>query len=289
MVLTEVFSAYSWLWVVVVSLISLLIGSFLNVVIHRLPIMMEKDWMAQCAELNGNKVENNSTFNLSTPRSACPHCGHAITAFENIPILSYVFLKGRCGGCQTHISLRYPIVEALTAILSVFVAYHFGFGWETVGALMLTWILIALTFIDLDHQLLPDKLILSLLWLGLIFNLFSTYSSLNDAVLGAIIGYLSLWSIYHLFRLITGKEGMGYGDFKLLGALGAWLGWQALPLIVLLSSFVGAFVGIALILFKQHGRDIPIPFGPYLAAAGWITLLWGDMLTQSYFKMAGLA
>jgi leader peptidase (prepilin peptidase)/N-methyltransferase len=289
MVLTEVFSAYSWLWVVVVSLISLLIGSFLNVVIHRLPIMMEKDWMAQCAELNGNKVENNSTFNLSTPRSACPHCGHAITAFENIPILSYVFLKGRCGGCQTHISLRYPIVEALTAILSVFVAYHFGFGWETVGALMLTWILIALTFIDLDHQLLPDKLTLSLLWLGLIFNLFSTYASLNDAVLGAIIGYLSLWSIYHLFRLITGKEGMGYGDFKLLGALGAWLGWQALPLIVLLSSFVGAFVGIALILFKQHGRDIPIPFGPYLAAAGWITLLWGDMLTQSYFKMAGLA
>jgi leader peptidase (prepilin peptidase)/N-methyltransferase len=153
---------------------------------------------------------------------------------------------------------------------------------------MLTWILIALTFIDLDHQLLPDKLTLSLLWLGLIFNLFSTYASLNDAVLGAIIGYLSLWSIYHLFRLITGKEGMGYGDFKLLGALGAWLGWQALPLIVLLSSFVGAFVGIALILFKQHGRDIPIPFGPYLAAAGWITLLWGDMLTQSYFKMAGL-
>jgi leader peptidase (prepilin peptidase)/N-methyltransferase len=184
--------------------------------------------------------------------------------------------------------LRYPIVEALTTILSAFIAYHFGFGWETVGALMLTWILIALTFIDLDHQLLPDKLTLSLLWLGLIFNLFSTYASLNDAVLGAIIGYLSLWSIYHLFRLITGKEGMGYGDFKLLGALGAWLGWQALPLIVLLSSFVGAFVGIALILFKQHGRDIPIPFGPYLAAAGWITFLWGEVLTQSYFKMAGL-
>jgi leader peptidase (prepilin peptidase)/N-methyltransferase len=172
MVLTEVFSAYSWLWVVVVSLISLLIGSFLNVVIHRLPIMMEKDWMAQCAELNGNKVENNSTFNLSTPRSACPHCGHAITAFENIPILSYVFLKGRCRGCQTHISIRYPIVEGLTAILSAIVAYHFGFGWEAVGAMMLTWVLIALTFIDFDHQLLPDKLTLSLLWLGLIFNLF---------------------------------------------------------------------------------------------------------------------
>jgi leader peptidase (prepilin peptidase)/N-methyltransferase len=234
-------------------------------------------------------MEQSDTFNLSTPRSRCPHCGHAITALENIPVISYLFLGGKCRECKAGISVRYPLIETLTATLSAIVAWQFGFSAACLGALLLTWSLIALTFIDLDHQLLPDKITLPLVWLGLFFNLFSTFTDLSSSVIGAIAGYLALWSVYHLFRLVTGKEGMGYGDFKLLAALGAWMGWQLLPMIVLLSSLVGAVVGISLILLKNHQRDIPIPFGPYLAAAGWIAFLWGDTINHVYLSTFGLS
>lgn len=276
-------------WLTVSLLLGLMVGSFLNVVIYRLPVMMQREWESQCAELSGQTTTEQSVFNLSTPRSRCPHCQHAISAIENIPVVSYLFLKGRCRGCGAGISKRYPIIEALTGLMSVVVAWHFGFSWAGFGALILTWSLIALTFIDLDHQLLPDKITLPLVWLGLLFNLFGQFSDLTSSVIGAMAGYLVLWSIYHLFRLITGKEGMGYGDFKLLAALGAWMGWQYLPMIVLLSSLVGAVVGISLVLLKNHQRDIPIPFGPYLAAAGWIALIWGDKLNQLYLGSVGLS
>lgn len=276
-------------WLTVSLLLGLVVGSFLNVVIYRLPVMMQREWESQCAELSGQTTTEPSVFNLSTPRSRCPHCQHAISAIENIPVISYLFLKGRCRGCGAGISKRYPIIEALTGLMSVVVAWHFGLSWAGIGALILTWSLIALTFIDLDHQLLPDKITLPLVWLGLLFNLFGQFSDLTSSVIGAMAGYLVLWSIYHLFRLITGKEGMGYGDFKLLAALGAWMGWQYLPMIVLLSSLVGAVVGISLVLLKNHQRDIPIPFGPYLAAAGWIALIWGDKLNQLYLGSVGLS
>ena len=276
-------------WLTVSLLLGLMVGSFLNVVIYRLPVMMQREWESQCAELSGQTTTEQSVFNLSTPRSRCPQCQHAISAIENIPVISYLFLKGRCRGCGAGISKRYPIIEALTGLMSVVVAWHFGFSWASFGALILTWSLIALTFIDLDHQLLPDKITLPLVWLGLLFNLFGQFSDLTSSVIGAMAGYLVLWSIYHLFRLITGKEGMGYGDFKLLAALGAWMGWQYLPMIVLLSSLVGAVVGISLVLLKNHQRDIPIPFGPYLAAAGWIALIWGDKLNQLYLGSVGLS
>jgi leader peptidase (prepilin peptidase)/N-methyltransferase len=269
--------------------LGLLVGSFLNVVIYRLPVMMQKEWELQAAEVTGQDMEQSDTFNLSTPRSRCPHCGHAITALENIPVISYLFLGGKCRECKTGISVRYPLIESLTAALSAIVAWQFGFSAACLGALLLTWSLIALTFIDLDHQLLPDKITLPLVWLGLFFNLFSTFTDLSSSVIGAIAGYLALWSVYHLFRLVTGKEGMGYGDFKLLAALGAWMGWQLLPMIVLLSSLVGAVVGISLILLKNHQRDIPIPFGPYLAAAGWIAFLWGDTINSVYLSTFGLS
>jgi len=273
------------------AVLSLLVGSFLNVVIYRLPVMMERDWQMQCNELNG--IENTDTdvaaFTLSQPRSICPHCQHAITALENIPIISYLFLGGKCRDCRATISVRYPIIEALTGLLSAVVAYHFGFGWPCLGALLLTWALIALTFIDVDHQLLPDSLTLPLLWLGISFNLFNQFTTLEVSVIGAIAGYLSLWSVYQVFKLVTGKEGMGFGDFKLLAALGAWLGWSYLPAILLLSSLVGAVVGISLILFRRHQSDIPIPFGPYLAAAGWIALIWGESINMAYFNWAGFA
>ena len=273
------------------AVLSLLVGSFLNVVIYRLPVMMERDWQMQCNELNG--IENTDTdvaaFTLSQPRSICPHCQHAITALENIPIISYLFLGGKCRDCRATISVRYPIIEALTGLLSAVVAYHFGFGWPCLGALLLTWALIALTFIDVDHQLLPDSLTLPLLWLGISFNLFNQFTTLEASVVGALAGYLSLWSVYQVFKLVTGKEGMGFGDFKLLAALGAWLGWSYLPAILLLSSLVGAVVGISLILFRRHQSDIPIPFGPYLAAAGWIALIWGESINMAYFNWAGFA
>ena len=268
-----------------IGLLGLLVGSFLNVVIHRLPKMMENEWRNQCAELHGDAPIENEPFSLIRPRSRCPSCGHPISALENIPILSWLWLRGRCSDCQAPISLRYPIVEAVTGLCSAAAAAYFGYGWMLLGALLLIWSLIALTFIDADTQLLPDSITLPLLWMGLCFNLFGVFADLSSAVLGAMVGYLSLWSVYWAFRLVTGKEGMGYGDFKLLAALGAWLGWQMLPLIILLSSLVGAAVGIVLIILARQGRHVPIPFGPYLAAAGLIALIWGKDLTQMYLRL----
>lgn len=288
MLVTDFLAATPSAWIAVATVLGLLIGSFLNVVIYRLPLIMQREWEVQCAELAGTAPPAGPAMSLSTPRSRCPHCGHAITALENIPVISYLFLRGRCRVCSASISVRYPIVEALTGLMSAVVAWKFGFDWTAAGALLMTWALIALTFIDLDHQLLPDKITLPLLWLGLYFNLFGSYTSLEAGVIGAMAGYLSLWLVYHLFRLLTGKEGMGYGDFKLLGALGAWLGWQSLPVIVLLSSLVGALVGISLILLKNHSRETPIPFGPYLAAAGWLALVWGQEINTVYLRWAGL-
>jgi leader peptidase (prepilin peptidase)/N-methyltransferase len=267
------------------GIIGLLVGSFLNVVIHRLPKMMEREWRQQCAELNGQTIEASPRYNLLAPRSACPHCNHAISALENIPVISYLFLRGKCAGCSASISPRYPIVEAVSGLLSAYAALHFGFGLAGISAIILVWALIALTFIDFDTQLLPDSITLPLLWLGLLLNLNGAFTSLPNALIGAIAGYLVLWSVYWAFKLTTGKEGMGYGDFKLLAALGAWLGWTLLPLIILLSSLVGAVVGIALIVFAKHGRNIPIPFGPYLAGGGLIALFWGQALTQSYLQL----
>ena len=267
------------------GLLGLFVGSFLNVVIHRLPRMMEHDWHAQAAELRGEEPPAGERFNLATPRSRCPHCGHQITRLENIPLVSYLVLRGRCGHCGAGISKRYPIVEAVSALLSAYAAWHFGFGAAALGALLFVWAMVALTFIDLDTQLLPDDITLPLLWLGLAFNLGGTYTDLPAAVIGAMAGYLALWSVFWLFKLATGKEGMGYGDFKLLAAIGAWLGWQMLPLTILLSSLVGAVVGIVLIVAARHGRNVPIPFGPYLAAAGLIALFWGEAITERYLGM----
>ena len=267
------------------TLLGLFVGSFLNVVIHRLPRMMERDWHAQAAELRGEEPPAGERFNLATPRSRCPHCGHQITLLENIPLVSYLVLRGRCGHCGAGISKRYPIVEAVSALLSAYAAWHFGFGAAALGALLFVWAMVALTFIDLDTQLLPDDITLPLLWLGLAFNLGDTYTNLPAAVIGAMAGYLALWSVFWLFKLATGKEGMGYGDFKLLAAIGAWLGWQMLPLTILLSSLVGAVVGIVLIAVARHGRNVPIPFGPYLAAAGLIALFWGEAITERYLGM----
>jgi leader peptidase (prepilin peptidase)/N-methyltransferase len=277
-----------------VGLIGLLIGSFLNVVIHRLPIMLERGWQAQAREIlaaEGTAAagpEPTEIYNLIAPRSGCPGCGAPIKAWQNIPVLSYLLLKGKCAACGVAISMRYPLVEAITAALSALVAWHFGYSLETVAALILTWALIVLTVIDLDHQLLPDSITLPLLWLGILFALLgTTFTDLNSAVIGAIAGYLILWSIFHLFKLVTGKEGMGYGDFKLLGALGAWLGWQMLPVIIILSAAVGAITGISMILVGGRDSQRPIPFGPFLAAAGFIALLWGAQLTGAYQQAAG--
>lgn len=263
----------------------LIIGSFLNVVIHRLPIMMDRDWAAQCAELRNEPAPLLEPLSLSRPHSRCPKCGHAISAAENIPVISWLLLRGRCSACKTPIALRYPLVELTTAALFAFAAWHFGLTAAGLGALIFIAALIALTGIDYDTQLLPDDITLPLLWLGLLFNLFGIYTHLESAVIGAVAGYLSLWGVYWLFKLATGKEGMGYGDFKLLAALGAWLGWQMLPLTILLSSLVGAIVGIALMVFAKQGRNVPIPFGPYLAAAGMIAMIWGKPLTQVYLGL----
>jgi leader peptidase (prepilin peptidase)/N-methyltransferase len=263
------------------------VGSFLNVVIHRLPKMMERDWRAQCAELAGQSPAKEERYNLAVPRSRCPSCGHGIRAIENVPILSWLFLRGKCSACGTRISLRYPLVELAAGVAAAYSAWRFGFSSAAFGAMLFCWIMVALAAIDLDTQLLPDDLTLLLLWAGLVFNLAATFAPLSGAVIGAVAGYLALWTVYWAFKLATGKEGMGYGDFKLLGAIGAWLGWQALPLAVLLSSVVGAAVGIALIVFRSHGRDKPIPFGPYLAAAGVIALFWGDAITRRWLPILG--
>ena len=274
---------------VAAGLLGLCVGSFLNVVIHRLPKIMEQEWQAQCAELQGEPLPTAAEpLSLAKPRSRCPACGHQITAIENIPLISYLLiLRGKCSGCQARISPRYPIVEVVTGLLSAYVAWHFGPTLQAAGALVLVWALIALAAIDLDTQLLPDSITLPLLWLGLGFNLWATYADLSSAVVGAMLGYLALWSVFWLFKLATGKEGMGYGDFKLLAALGAWLGWEMLPAIILLSSVVGAIVGITLIIAARHGRNVPIPFGPYLAAAGGIALFWGASITRSYLGLIG--
>ena len=279
--------AHNELWALVAAsaLLGLLIGSFLNVVIHRLPIMMERDWQTQCAEYSGATAPSFEPLSLVTPRSRCPHCQRPVHAFENIPILSYLLLKGRCKGCGTSISLRYPIVEALTGLLFGYAAWNFGYTLALAGGLLFLAALIALTFIDADTQLLPDDITLPLVWAGLLINLNGTFASLPNAVAGAAAGYLSLWSVFWLFKLATGKEGMGYGDFKLLAAIGAWFGWQLLPLVILLSSLVGAVVGIALIVLARHGRNVPIPFGPYLAGAGVIALFWGKSLNQTYLGL----
>ncbi len=270
----------------VAGFFGLMIGSFLNVVIHRLPIIMERDWAAQCAEFKGEAPPVCEPLSLARPRSRCPKCGHAITATENIPIISWLLLRGRCKGCAAPIPIRYPLIEATTGLLFAFVAWHFGFTAAGLGALVFVGALIALTGIDFDTQLLPDDITLPLLWLGLALNAFSVYTDLKSAVIGAMAGYLSLWGVYWSFKLFTGKEGMGYGDFKLLAALGAWLGWQMLPLAILLSSFVGAVVGLALMVFARQGRNVPIPFGPYLAAAGAISLIWGNPLTHAYLGIS---
>ncbi len=272
------------------GLLGLLVGSFLNVVAYRLPVMLERQWRAECAELlTGQDTDATlERFDLVHPRSHCPHCGHGIRAWENVPLLSFLFLRGRCSSCGERIPWRYPLVELGCGLLSALVAWRLGFGWPLLAALAFTWASLALTLIDLDHQLLPDAITLPLLWLGLLCSLGHWFTDPTSAILGAVAGYLVLWSLYQLFRLLTRKEGMGYGDFKLLAAAGAWLGWQQLPLVILLSSFVGALVGITLIVARGRDRNLPIPFGPYLATAAWIALLWGPDLTRAYLRFAGL-
>jgi leader peptidase (prepilin peptidase) / N-methyltransferase len=289
-------AAYYWitptLTLVCAAVLGLLVGSFLNVVIHRLPLMMQAQWEAEAAELAEAQAQAPATpatdaaaghpFNLVVPRSRCPHCGHQITALENIPVLSWLWLRGKCSACKAPIPIRYPLIETLSALLALAAIWQYGLTLAGVGAVGLCFALIALAFIDIDTQLLPDDITLPLLWAGLLLNLFGAFAPLQDAVIGAMAGYLLLWSIYWLFKLATGKEGMGYGDFKLLAALGAWFGWQAIPAIILLASVVGAVVGIALMVFARHGRDIPIPFGPYLAGAGTLTLFFSKPLMALY-------
>ena len=266
--------------------LGLVVGSFLNVVIYRLPLMMETAWNRECREHAGISADTDEQqrFNLLTPASRCPQCDHRISALENIPLISYLFLKGRCSGCGTSISIRYPAVELATAILSVVTALHFGFSLQTVAALGFTWALIALFLIDFDHQILPDSITLPLLWTGLLLSLFNLFIDSHNSIVGAIAGYLALWTIFHAFKLLTGKEGMGYGDFKLLAAIGAWVGWQSLPVVILFSSVVGAAIGISLMLFKGRDHSQPMPFGPFLAAAGWMTLLWGNDIIRLYLQ-----
>jgi leader peptidase (prepilin peptidase)/N-methyltransferase len=274
------------LFVVAVALvIGLCVGSFLNVVVHRLPKMMERDWRAQCAELRGETPaeQDAPAYNLAVPRSACPDCGHRITARENIPLVSWLVQRGACAGCGKPISIRYPLIEALGGLLAAYAIWRFGLTWKGGAACLFLWMLVALTFIDFDTQLLPDSLTLPLLWSGLVANLFGLFVPLQDAVVGAIAGYLALWVVYWLFRLIRGKEGMGYGDFKLLAAIGAWLGWQMLPLVILMSSVVGAVIGITLMVFKGRDHSVPLAFGPYLAIAGGISLFFGQQLIKGWY------
>lgn len=304
MTLADVFRSNPWALVTCAFIFSLLIGSFLNVVIHRLPIMLDRQWREHAQELlpaapDAAKEPRPSApepYNLVVPRSRCPKCNAEIKAHQNIPVISWLLLGGKCANCQAPISPRYPIVELATAMLSAAVAWRFGWHWQMAAALIFTWSLVALTVIDLDHQILPDVITLPLLWLGLLLSL-AWHTGLRpphpvdpaSAIVGGAAGYLSLWLVYWAFKLATGKEGMGYGDFKLFGAFGAWMGWQMLPLIILLSAFSGAVIGIALIVVRGRDRNIPIPFGPYLAAAGWIALMWGPQLVGSYLEMSGLS
>ena len=285
------------LFAICVFVLSLAVGSFLNVVIHRLPIMLNREWRQQCAELDGKPVDPPaSRFNLFVPRSHCPACDAQIKLIHNIPLVSYLVLRGKCAACSARVSARYPIVELGTAVLSAAVAWHFGLGWTALCGLVLTWYLIAMSAIDIDTQLLPDSMTLPLCWLGLLasvaFGPGGDASALpvdpRSAIVGAVAGYLSLWSVYWLFKIVTGKEGMGYGDFKLLAAFGAWMGWQMLLPIVLLSAATGAIIGIALIVVRGRDRQLPIPFGPYLAAAGWLAMMWGPQITHDYLRVAGV-
>lgn len=276
----------------IVGIIGLLVGSFLNVLIYRLPIMMRRDWRNECADylqLELDDIDNiEKPFNLVLPLSRCSQCKTPIKPYQNVPVISYVLLRGCCGQCRHPISIRYPVIEVLTMVLSIAVAWQLGYSLQTVFALLLTWALIALSFIDVDQQLLPDSITLPMLWLGLLLSVFNIFIDAPTSIIGACAGYLILWLVYHLFKLATGKEGMGYGDFKLLALFGAWLGWQTLPMIILLSSLVGAIIGTAMIIFGNRDRNTPIPFGPYLAAAGWIALLWGKPINQLYMNIVGL-
>lgn len=290
MALAELLAGWPALFTLLAVILGLMVGSFLNVVVYRLPLMMERQWRSQCAELleQADPDADRPALTLWGPRSQCPRCGHLIAAKENIPLLSYLLQRGRCAHCNAPISAQYPVVETLSGLLAGVVAWRFGFGWPAAAALVFTWILLAASVIDFRQQLLPDDLVLPLLWLGLLAALFGWFAPLPDAVIGAMAGYLSLWSVYQLFRLLTGKEGMGYGDFKLLAALGAWTGWQYLVTIVLLSSLVGAVFGLALMAFRGRDRQIPMPFGPFLATAGWIALLWGEPINRAYLNWLGL-
>ncbi|WP_160288286.1 prepilin peptidase [Pseudomonas knackmussii] len=288
MPVVDFLASHALAFVLCAALLGLLVGSFLNVVIHRLPKMLQLDWEQQARDtLALPHPEKHETYNLILPNSHCPHCDHEIRPWENIPVVSYLALRGKCSSCKAPISARYPLIEVATALLSGFVAWHFGFTWQAGAMLLLSWGLLAMSMIDVDHQLLPDALVLPLLWLGLIVNAFGLFTSLSDALWGAVFGYLSLWSVFWLFKLVTGKEGMGYGDFKLLAMLGAWGGWQVLPLTILLSSLVGAVLGVIMLRLRNAESGTPIPFGPYLAIAGWIALLWGDQITTSYLQFAG--
>ncbi|MCQ4278810.1 A24 family peptidase [Pseudomonas stutzeri] len=282
----DILASNTLAFVLCVLVLGLLVGSFLNVVIHRLPIMMQRDWRAQAREFLELPAEPASTFNLVLPNSHCPQCDHEIRPWENIPLVSWLALRGKCSSCRAPISRRYPLVELLCGLLSAYVAWHFGFSWQAGAMLVLTWGLLAMSMIDVDHQLLPDSLVLPLLWLGLIVNYFGLFAPLPDAMWGTVAGYLSLWSVYWLFKLVTGKEGMGYGDFKLLAMLGAWGGWQILPLTILLSSVVGAVLGTIMLRMQKADSGTTIPFGPYLAIAGWVALLWGDEITSAYLQFA---
>ncbi len=288
MTLLELLAGSPVLFVILTVLFGLMVGSFLNVVIYRLPLMMQREWRAQCAELLGQPTPDDTPrLSLWGPRSQCPHCHHLIGAAENIPLLSYIRQRGRCAHCGAAIGVQYPLVEAASGLLAGVVAWKLGFGWPAAAALLFTWTLLAASVIDLHHQLLPDDLTLPLLWLGLLAALFGLGVDLRSAVIGAMAGYLSLWLVYQGFRLLTGKEGMGHGDFKLLAALGAWTGWQYLVTIVLLSSLVGAICGLALIVLRGRERGSPLPFGPFLAAAGWIALLWGETINRAYLNWLG--
>lgn len=268
------------------AILGLIIGSFLNVVIYRQPLRLKHQWTAQSYDWLDikPKVALSSPPGIITPASRCQHCQTPIKAWQNIPVISYLFLAGKCANCKASISWRYPAIELLTAILSAVVMWHFGWGWQCAMGLIVTWALVALTFIDVDHQLLPDEIVLPVLWLGLLLNAFGLFASLQSAVIGAIAGYLSLWLVYHAFKLITGKEGMGYGDFKLLALFGAWLGWEYLPQIILVSTLLGSLIGILLIVLKKASRDKAIPFGPYLALAGWLALIWGEQINNTYLQ-----
>lgn len=291
----EVMQSQLWFYLTTVGLVSLCVGSFLNVVIYRLPLMMQREWQSECRlllddELNTNQAKPKNTsepFNLVKPNSTCPKCKTAIKPWQNIPIISWLILKGKCASCSNPISIRYPAIEAITALLSLVVAYTFGATEQALLYIVITWALVALTFIDIDHMLLPDQLTLPLVWLALIAAVAGITITPSDAIIGSVFGYLSLWSVFWLFKLLTGKEGMGYGDFKLLALFGALLGWQSLLTIILLSSVVGAIIGIALLSIQGKDKASPIPFGPYLAIAGWITLLWGNHLQSAYFNLIG--